>query len=95
MGKNGENKEIILCRCEEVTAAEIQKAIEQGACTLKGIKKRTSAGMGLCQGRTCSRLIMQQLAQKIPRADIKPDTVRPPVRTLKIKEFLKKDDEPC
>ena len=42
--------DIIICRCQEVTRQEILDAIEQGATTVDGVKRRTRAGMGLCQG---------------------------------------------
>jgi len=84
--------EIYLCRCEEITEDEIDKAISEGARTLKGIKKRVYAGMGLCQGRTCSKLITQKLAQKVPKEHILPDTQRPPVRALKIREIIGEKD---
>ncbi len=79
---------IFLCRCEEVTQEEIEDAIRDGATTLSGIKKRTHAGMGLCQGRTCRRLISQLLQQHTPPEQILPPRSRPPVRTTKIQEFL-------
>ena len=83
---------IFLCRCEEVTREEIEEAIRDGATTLSGIKKRTHAGMGLCQGRTCRRLISQLLQQKTSPEQILPPTFRPPVRTAKIQEFLEDEE---
>lgn len=56
-----DDKAIIICRCEEVTKADILCAIEDGCHTVASIKRATRAGMGACQGRTCSRLIMQIL----------------------------------
>lgn len=52
----------IVCRCEEVTKEEIIAAIKAGDTTLDAIKKRTRAGMGFCQGRTCRRLIAQLIS---------------------------------
>ncbi len=46
--------DIIICRCQEVTRQEILDAIEQGATTVDGVKRRTRAGMGLCQERPVS-----------------------------------------
>lgn len=82
---------VFLCRCEEVTREEIEEAIRDGATTLSGIKKRTHAGMGLCQGRTCGRLISELLREKKSPDQILPPTSRPPVRTAKIQEFLEEN----
>lgn len=89
-----ENREkIYICRCEEVTKEEIEQAISEGATTLTGIKKRTHAGMGLCQGRTCRKLISQMLNGKVKPEEIVPPTSRPPVRTAGISEFIKGEDD--
>lgn len=88
-----ENEKIYICRCEEVSKEEIEQAIREGAVTLAGIKRRTHAGMGLCQGRTCRRLIANMLAEKKEPAQILPPTSRPPVRTVKISEFLEEGGE--
>lgn len=82
-----------ICRCEEVTRKEIEDAIADGATTLAGIKRRTRAGMGLCQGRTCQRLITQMLSKAQDPAEIKPTTSRPPVRAIKIGEIVEGEDE--
>ena len=52
----------VVCRCELVTEAEIHDAISRGARTLDGLKFRTRAGMGRCQGGFCSSRCMQLLA---------------------------------
>ncbi|MDK2822781.1 MAG: hypothetical protein PWQ67_1041 [Clostridia bacterium] len=85
------NEKIYICRCEEVTKEEIEQAIKDGATTLSGIKKRTHAGMGLCQGRTCQRLIAGILSKEREMAQILPPTIRPPVRTALIADFIKED----
>jgi len=43
----------VVCRCENVSEAEIVDAIQRGASTLDGVKFRTRAGMGRCQGNFC------------------------------------------
>lgn len=86
-------KEEYICRCEEITREEIEKAIADGATTISGIKKRTRAGMGLCQGRTCRRLITQMLSKAKPPAEILPPTSRPPVRAIKIGEIVEGEDD--
>ncbi|MEA4893123.1 MAG: (2Fe-2S)-binding protein [Peptococcaceae bacterium] len=91
----GPENETFVCRCEEVTKEEILQAIADGATTVTGVKKRTQAGMGLCQGRTCRRVISQMLSQAgaRPAAEVYPPTSRPPVRTAKIKEFINEEDD--
>ena len=85
--------EIIICRCEEVTQEQILAAIADGAVTVKGVKIRTDAGMGLCQGRTCRRLISRILARTRPPSDIYPPTIRTPVRAAKIREYTDREDD--
>ena len=57
----------VICRCETVTEGEIVDAIREpvGACTVDGIKRRTRAGMGRCQGGFCGPRVIQILAQEL------------------------------
>ncbi len=55
----------IVCRCELVTEAEIHDAIDHGARTLDGIKFRSRAGMGRCQGGFCTSRAMDILARRL------------------------------
>lgn len=79
-----------ICRCEEITEDEIRQAIEEGACTVNGVKKRTGAGMGLCQGRTCRKLIARMIEQhyEMKPGEVESSTVRAPVRPVKVDTFL-------
>lgn len=52
----------VVCRCETVTEGEIADAIGRGARTLDGLKFRTRAGMGRCQGGFCTSRCMQLLS---------------------------------
>lgn len=82
--------DIIVCRCEEVTAGEIKRAIhEYHATTLTEIKRRVRSGMGLCQGRTCSKTVTKILSQELgkPVSELDPITNRPPVRPLTFSEL--------
>ncbi len=53
----------IICRCEIVSEAEIVDAINRpcGARTLDGVKRRTRAGMGRCQGGFCQPKVVDIL----------------------------------
>ena len=57
-------EDVLICRCEEVTEAEIMAAIRSGCRTIASIKRMTRAGMGACQGRSCGRLIRQILVRE-------------------------------
>lgn len=81
-----DENDIIICRCQEVTRQEILDAIADGASTVDGVKRRTRAGMGLCQGKTCERLVAKIIAEQTgkPMAEILPPKSRMPVRPVKI-----------
>jgi glycerol-3-phosphate dehydrogenase len=53
----------IVCRCELISEGEIRDAIRRGARTLDGIKFRTRAGMGRCQGGFCTSRCMELLSE--------------------------------
>lgn len=76
--KAAEGDDVLVCRCEEISIGDIKKAISEGATTLTGVKRRTRAGMGLCQGRTCHQLI-ERMLQNASNVPVEPDTVRPPM----------------
>jgi glycerol-3-phosphate dehydrogenase len=54
----------LVCRCELVTEAEVLAAIDRGARTLDGVKFRTRAGMGRCQGGECTWPCVELLAAR-------------------------------
>jgi len=58
----------VICRCELITEAEIHNAIDHGARTLDGVKFRSRAGMGRCQGGFCTTKCMDILAQRLGRS---------------------------
>jgi glycerol-3-phosphate dehydrogenase len=57
----------IICRCEQVTKAEILAAIRSpiGAKTVNAVKMRTRAGMGRCQGGFCGPEIVRMLSGEL------------------------------
>ena len=54
----------MICRCETITEAEIVEAVKRGARTLDGVKRRTRAGMGRCQGGFCSPRVMEIISRE-------------------------------
>ncbi|GAF84445.1 unnamed protein product, partial [marine sediment metagenome] len=55
----------VLCRCEQVTEAEILQSIRRGAHTMDSVKHLTRAGMGRCQGGFCAPFVLKQLANEL------------------------------
>ena len=57
----------LVCRCEQVTEAEIRAAIRRpvGARTIDAVKRRTRAGMGRCQGGFCSPRVLEILSEEL------------------------------
>ena len=54
----------ILCRCRSVSEGEALEAIRRGAVTLDGVKRRTGAGMGRCQGGFCQKKLLTLLSRE-------------------------------
>lgn len=55
----------IICFCNVVTEAQIVEAIRRGARTLDGVKFRTHAGFGCCQGSFCTVKILEILSREL------------------------------
>lgn len=57
----------IICRCETITEGEIIDAIKApaGARDVDGVKRRTRAGMGRCQGGFCGSKVVELLAKEL------------------------------
>lgn len=75
---------LIVCRCEEVSLAELIETAEAYQCSARELKLRTRAGMGCCGGRTC-RVLVDQVIEKVtgqtPSHTV-PLGYQPPVRPL-------------
>lgn len=93
--RQSEAETVLLCRCSEVTEQEVRQAVREGAKTVAAVKTRTRAGMGLCQGRTCRRLIARLIAEETGQqpSDLLPPTSRPPVRTISLAALAGGDDD--
>lgn len=74
--------ETVICRCEDVTMGDIRRAVQQGFATPVALKQALRVGMGDCQGRTCTAVILEILAALTDAAPetIPLPTVRPPIK---------------
>ena len=93
-----EDDELIICRCEEITKGEIRRAVHDGMWTLTEIKRYTRAGMGLCQGQTCGRIVKGIVAKElgVAASSLEEITARTPNRPVEIAVYRKgmKEYEP-
>lgn len=83
--------DVLVCRCEEVTAGEIRQAVrEYGGTSVTEIKRRVRAGMGLCQGKTCGKLVTRIINEELGKRpnEVLPATDRPPVRPVTFGELM-------
>jgi thioredoxin reductase/bacterioferritin-associated ferredoxin len=78
--------ETIVCRCEDVTRADIDAACAAGACDVNQLKAWTRCGMGPCQGRTCGDVAAELLAahHRTARDQVGIFSARTPLRPLSI-----------
>ena len=53
-----------LCRCEDVSRADVETAIDEGAEDALAVKMWTRAGMGPCQGRICGSALAELVARR-------------------------------
>lgn len=73
----------VVCRCEDVTRAEIDDAIAAGAREVNQLKSWTRCGMGPCQGRICGDAVATLVARSTgSRENAGQFTGRPPLRPL-------------
>ena len=72
---------VFICRCEDLTQEEIEKAIDEGFETIEELKCKLRLGMGPCQGRSCISLARRILCQKTEKTtgDITIPASRPPI----------------
>lgn len=72
----------IVCRCEEVTAADLRAWIRDGYDTPAALKRATRVGMGCCQGRYCASTIARLCSREVDEFGL--FAPRPPAKPVPI-----------
>jgi NADPH-dependent 2,4-dienoyl-CoA reductase/sulfur reductase-like enzyme len=82
--------ETIICRCEELTRAEIESGFDQDTQSIGAAKRATRAGMGRCQGRYCGPVLAALAAarQGVPLDEAAHWAPRPPVKPIAIADIV-------
>lgn len=82
---------VILCRCEDVTLADVVHAIATGYGELEEVKRYTGFGTGPCQGKECHALVACTIATLTgaPAEGIAPFTARSPLAPTPLRLFAR------
>lgn len=81
--------EVILCRCEEVTAGEIRRHVELGCLGPNQTKAFGRCGMGPCQGRLCGLGVTEVIADQrgVSPAEVGYYRIRPPLKPITLAQL--------
>jgi bacterioferritin-associated ferredoxin len=81
------SRKIVLCRCEDVTLSDIERAIKTGFADVEEVKRYTGFGTGPCQGKECLREIAAAIARvaHVPPESLQPFTSRPPLHPTELR----------
>jgi len=86
----GVEKATIICRCNDVTLEDINKAIEAGIDDFELLRKYLKIGFGPCQGRGCLLIAARIFARRMSKSlgDVLVNySVRPPITPIPAKYF--------
>jgi hypothetical protein len=87
----------LVCRCEEVTAAQVEATLKLGVMGPNQMKIFLRCGMGPCQGRLCGLTVTEMIARG---RGISPDAagyyrLRPPVKPITLGELADVEKTPA
>lgn len=79
----------LVCRCEEVRAADIRQAVAIGCLGPNQVKSFLRCGMGPCQGRVCGLVVSEIIAaaRGVPVDAVGAYRVRPPLKPVPLSEL--------
>jgi NAD(P)H-nitrite reductase large subunit len=90
--KTWSTADTLICRCEEVTRGELEEAAaDRGLDDGRAMKLSSRAGLGMCQGRVCSRTVADLLAG--PGDVPKPSMKRPIAVPVRLRDLAEAQEE--
>jgi NADPH-dependent 2,4-dienoyl-CoA reductase/sulfur reductase-like enzyme len=80
----------VICRCEDLTLADIESGFDDGTRSIGAVKRATRAGMGRCQGRYCGPVLAALAAARrnLPLDEAAHWAPRPPVKPMRIADIV-------
>lgn len=90
-----QDKETIVCRCEEITAGQIREAVANSHGDSNQVKYLSRCGMGPCQGRQCANAVAHIVADAGGQAVSAKSHFRgrPPVAPLTLQQLASLSEE--
>lgn len=87
--------DVTICRCEEVTAGAIRRAVQLGCPGPNQAKSFLRCGMGPCQGRVCGLVVTEIIAaeRNLGPREIGYYRIRPPLKPLTLGELAALDED--
>jgi NADPH-dependent 2,4-dienoyl-CoA reductase/sulfur reductase-like enzyme len=84
------DRDTLVCRCEELTRAEVERGIDAGGAEIRTLKVITRLGMGPCQGLMCWPATARLIAARTGRSmtAIGPASPRPPIAPVCLGDLL-------
>ncbi|MBN1980036.1 MAG: FAD-dependent oxidoreductase [Chitinivibrionales bacterium] len=83
-----EDGDTIICRCERIPKREIVRLIRAGYRDLNAIKAQLRTGMGACNGKNCTELIMRIFREEgVAVKDVAAHVYRPPENEVPLGVF--------
>lgn len=81
--------EVIVCRCEEVTAGDLRKFVALGCAGPNQAKSFGRCGMGPCQGRMCGLTVTEVIAKArgVSAVEVGYYRIRPPIKPITLGEL--------
>ena len=85
----------MVCFCQDLTVADIVRAIKEGYDHIETLKRFTGAFMGPCQGKMCAANVVKLYAETTgqPLADLRIPTMRPPIEPIPLGSLAVEEDE--
>ena len=78
----------VVCRCEDLTLADIRDYIrDHEIVDFDTLKRVSRCSMGACQGKNCRRPALQLLAEMLGVSpdSLEPDNLRPPTKPVSLR----------
>jgi len=88
-------KNVIICRCSDVTLQDIYELFDRGYKTFEEMKRIKRVGMGPCQATTCGKMVQWEIAKYLnkPLEDVPFTNIRPLTMGVKLKSIKESADD--